>query len=271
MASMLAAMLIPAHHPLRVMPGFPGRRRSLVMPAYDLLAPHYDAVTGDSSTEAALVRDIIERRHGRVATLLDVACGTGAITLPLSRTYQVSGLDISPGMLAVAREKLPAGIPLYQADMTSFRLGTRFDAIVCAYQGVNHLLSLPAWQSFFGCAYRHLNPGGLLVFDIATVGYLTTMTSIPKVVQPFDGNYLQLTVSTTDGALFEWHVEVFELQRDGRYRLLTQALEMRSFPVSEVEEALGRRFVDIEVIGGDGGSAGRESEGRIWLACARPA
>src|SRR5947199_5882235 len=114
------------------------------MATYDLLAPHYDAVTGDSSTEAAFIRDIIERRHGPVATLLDVACGTGAVTAPLSRAYQVSGLDISSGMLAVARGKLPAGTPLYQADMTSFRLSASFDAIVCAYQGINHLLSLSA-------------------------------------------------------------------------------------------------------------------------------
>ena len=53
-------------------------------------------------------------------------------------------------MLAVARAKLPGDVPLYLADMTSFTLSTRFDAIVCAYQGVNHLLSLSAWESFFG-------------------------------------------------------------------------------------------------------------------------
>jgi SAM-dependent methyltransferase len=241
-----------------------------MMATYDVLAPHYDAVTGDSSTEAALIRDILERRHGRVATLLDVACGTGAITVPLSRAYQVSGLDIAPGMLAVARGKLPGNVPLYLADMTGFTLSTRFDAIICAYQGVNHLLSFPAWQSFFGCAYRHLNPGGMLVFDIATVRYLMTMASIPKVVQQFGDNYLQITASTTDDARFRWHIEVFELQRDGRYGLVTQTVEMRSFPLDQVKEALSRRFTEIEVIGGDGRSADWESEGRIWLACARP-
>src|SRR6266536_6420156 len=115
-----------------------------MMATYDLLAPHYDAVTGDSSTEAALIREILERRHGRVTTLLDVACGTGALTLPLSRSYQVSGLDIASGMLAVARAKLPGDVPLYLADMTSFTLGARFDASVRAYQRVNHLLSLSA-------------------------------------------------------------------------------------------------------------------------------
>jgi hypothetical protein len=45
---------------------------------------------------------------------------------------------------------------------------------------------------------------------------------------------------------------------------------MRSFPVDQVKEALCHRFTDIEVIGGDGRSADWESDGRIWLACARP-
>jgi SAM-dependent methyltransferase len=241
------------------------------MARYDMLAPHYDLVTGDSTAEAALVAAIIERRHGRVETVLDVACGTGAITAPLSQAYQVSGLDIAPGMLAVARAKLPAGTPLYLADMTSFDLGTRFDAIVCAYQGVNHLLSAAALQSFFGCACRHLNADGILVFDIATVGYLKAMAATPRIVEQFGDNYLQIRVRTADGVLFEWHIEVFELQPDGTYRLLTQVIELRSFPVERIRAALHPWFAGIEVIADDDSCADPDGAGRIWLACAKAA
>lgn len=245
---------------------------------YDSLAPHYDAVAGDGVAEAAFVHDLIGQRRliepGRAATLLDVACGTGAIAASLARGYQggyqVSGLDISPGMLAVARAKLPAGTPLYQADMTSFRLGARFDAVVCAYQGVNHLLSFPAWESFFGCVSEHLNAGGVFVFDIATVGYLARMADLERIVQQFGENYLLIHVGTADGATYQWRIEVYELQPDGRYRLLTQVVEMRSFPVGHVREALRRWFSGIEVSGGDGGSADPDAEDRIWLTCVKP-
>lgn len=243
---------------------------------YDPLAVHYDAVAGDCATEAAFIRGLIEQRRliepgrGRAATLLDVACGTGAIAASLARGYQVSGLDISPGMLAVARAKLPAGTPLYQADMTSFRLGARFDAVVCAYQGVNHLLSFPAWENFFGCVSEHLNAGGVFVFDIATVGHLARMADLEKTVQQFGENYLLIRVSTADGATYQWRIEVYELQPDGRYRLLTQVVEMRSFPVGHVREALRRWFTGIEVTGGDGGSADPDAEDRIWLTCVKP-
>ena len=217
------------------------------MAVYDLLAPHYDAVTGDAATEAAFIHGIIQGRHSRAATLLDLACGTGAITALLAGAYHVSGLDVSPGMLAVAREKLPARTPLYLADMTSFRLNVTFDAIVCAYQGINHLLSLPAWNSTFVCAYEHLNAGGLLVFDIVTVEGLTRMASGPRMVQQFADNYLQITVRTANGTVFDWHIEVFELQPDGRYRLLTQTVKLRSFPLADIRESLRSSFTDIEI------------------------
>ena len=241
-----------------------------MMAVYDLLAPHYDAVTGDSATEAAFIQDIIERRHGQAATLLDLACGTGSITALLAGVYQVSGLDISPGMLAMAREKLPSGTQLYLADMTSFRLKARFDVVVCAYQGINHLLSLAAWESSFDCVCEHLNHGGLFVFDIATVSHLDQMASGPRIVQEFAGNYLVIRVLTADGMVFDWHIEVYELQPDGRYRLLTQTVRLRSFPLADIREALCARFTSVEIIS-DGNSADAQNEERIWFACRKPA
>lgn len=239
------------------------------MATYDLLAPHYDAVTGDSAKEAAFIHSIIAHRHNRAVNLLDVACGTGGITALLAHTYQVSGLDISPGMLALAREKLPARTPLYLADMARFTLNVKFDAIVCAYQGVNHLLSLSAWRDFFACACDHLDVGGLLVFDITTIGDLMRMASTPKIVQQFGHNYLLIRVNTTDGMVFEWRIEVFELQQDGTYELLTQTIQMRSFPVRSIREALQPGFTDIEVLDSGGNPADEDSEDRIWFACTK--
>lgn len=238
------------------------------MSAYDVLAADYDAVTGDPAAEAAVVREIIDRRHGRAAALLDVACGTGAVTAELARGYQVSGLDISPGMLAVARAKLPAGTPLYLADMASFELSARFDAIVCTYQGVNHLPGFPAWESFFGRAAGHLSSSGVFVFDIATIGYLRMMAGLPRVVQRFGDDYLVIRVSMTGRLASSWQIDVFKRKPDGSYRLVTQTLAMTAFPLGQIRDALERRFTDVEAVDGAGQPAG-EDAGRVWLACGK--
>jgi len=237
------------------------------MAVYDVLAPHYDAVTGDSATEGAFVRDIIERRHGAVANLLDVGCGTGGITALLTDKYQVSGLDISPGMLAVARRKLPEGIPLHEADMSSFALNAKFDAVICVYHGINHLLSFSDWERFFECAYRHLNDGGVLAFDIFTIDDLKIIASSPETVQQFGENYVRMRVRASAEAAFDWNIEV-ELQGNGRQELLTEVIRTATFSPEKIREALSERFVDIQIF--ETNSAINESGTRIWFACIKP-
>lgn len=232
-----------------------------------MLAPYYDAVTGDAATEIAFIDGLVAYAHPRPVTLLEVACGTGGIIASLAARYRVAGLDISPGMLAVAREKLPAGTPLYLADMSRFELRTTFDAVICVYHGVNHLLSFAAWESFFDCARAHLNQGGVLAFDIFTPGDLEVMAGLPETVEQFGEDCLRTTVRESGGGVFDWNIEV-ELERDGKHELLTEVIKTASFPPEKVLEALRQRFADVKVIETDGGV--NDHGDRIWFACARP-
>ena len=251
----------------RLAPAAPDRLA--IVAVYDSLARHYDAVTGDSSTETAFIDDVIKRAHPAPATLLEVACGTGGILASLAGRYQVAGLDISPGMLAVAREKLPAGTPLHLADMSRFQLGVKFGAIICVYHGINHLLAFPAWESFFDCARAHLNDGGVLVFDTYTIGGLEAMASVPEIVQEFGPNSLHLKVRASDESVFDWHIEVHERRRDGGYGLLTENIRTAAFPPERIQKALSERFATIEIFESNGG-AGDASDSRTWFVCTRP-
>ena len=239
------------------------------MAVYDSLARHYDAVTGDSSTETAFIDDVIRRAHPAPVTLLEVACGTGGILASLAGRYRVAGLDISPGMLAVAREKLPEGTPLHLADMSCFRLGVTFDAVICIYHGINHLLGFPAWESFFDCAWQHLNDGGVLVFDTYTISSLEAMAGMPEIVQEFGVNSLHIKVRASDESVFDWNIEVHESQRDGGYELLTEKIRTAAFPPDQIQKALSERFATVRVFESDGG-AGDESSSRTWFVCTRP-
>jgi ubiquinone/menaquinone biosynthesis C-methylase UbiE len=70
--------------------------------------------------------------------VLDVACGTGVVTrLAAARvgaTGRVAGLDVNPGMLAVARAEAPPGMPIdwYEASAESMPLPDGgFDVVLC--------------------------------------------------------------------------------------------------------------------------------------------
>lgn len=237
------------------------------MAAYDLLAPYYDAVTGDPASEIAFIGNLLAQAHPRAATLLEVACGTGGIIAALAARYQVAGLDISPGMLAVAREKLPAGIPLHLADMSRFDLNKKFDAVICVYHGINHLLSFADWKGFFDCAYRHLNDGGMLAFDIVTPGGLEVVAGVPETVERSGEDCLRIRVRESAGGVFDWNIEM-ELRRDGERELLTEVIRTASFPPERVREALSQRFADVTVIETDGSIS--DDGNRIWFVCTGP-
>jgi SAM-dependent methyltransferase len=239
------------------------------MAPYDLLAPHYDAVAGDSAAEATFIDGIIKHACPGAVTLLEVACGTGDIIARLAARYQVSGLDISPGMLAVAREKLPQRTPLYLADMSSFELETTFDAIACVYHGINHLLDFSDWEKFFDCAYEHLNCGGLLIFDMITVRDLEMMVGIRQAVQQFGDNYLLIKVRACGEVLFDWDIEVYELQPSGRYTLLREVIRTASFPRGKIRKALGERFSNVIIIDSDGSVVNGDNETRTWFVCTK--
>ena len=171
-------------------------------------------------------------------------------------------------MLAVARKRLPEGTPLHLADMSCFKLDVNFDAVICVYHGINHLLSFSAWKSFFDCVYRHLNDGGVFVFDTYTVGNLNMMASIPAMVQQFGENYLRIRVRARDEAVFDWNIEVFELQQDGRYKSLIEVIRTASFPTESIRETLRERFVNISIIESDSG-VDDDSESRTWFVCTK--
>lgn len=106
---------------------------------FDAHAPHYDAnpFTQHTKAEVDFLLGLFALPRG--AAVLDVGCGTGRHALELARRgYQVTGIDLSDGMLAVARAKAAVeglDVRFVQADGTTFRTDDRFDAAICLCEG----------------------------------------------------------------------------------------------------------------------------------------
>ena len=128
---------------------------------YDLI---YHASGKNYAAEAAVVDQIIQSHNDGAASLLDVACGTGAHLRDLRNRYEVVGLDLDPRMLDQAREALP-GVLLVEGDMRTFRLAQRFDAVVCLFSSIGYMRSVQELDAAVGSMAAHLSAGGVLVVD----------------------------------------------------------------------------------------------------------
>ena len=134
------------------------------------LATLYDAFPFDA--DVPLYVELGRTEGGRV---LEVGCGSGRLTVPLARAgLHVDGVDISPHMLAITREKLVADgaaaarVTLHEADMRTFDLPDRgaFDFAVVPVKSFAYLTDRHDQAATLQRIAAHLRPGGLLAIDL---------------------------------------------------------------------------------------------------------
>jgi SAM-dependent methyltransferase len=126
----------------------------------------YDAIYSfkDYPAEAERLHELVETRVPAARTLLDVACGTGAHLAELRRWYEVEGVDLDPGLLEVARERLP-GVPLHEGDMVDFDLGREFDVVTCLFSSIGYVRTRDGLMRATASLSRHVAPSGVLVVE----------------------------------------------------------------------------------------------------------
>lgn len=127
----------------------------------------YDLGLGRGGSSRSDIPFYVELAREAGSTVLELACGTGQVTLALAQAgYIVTGLDRSSAMLRVARDKLDRTDPeivrrvhFLQEDMASFELGTEFDAIFIPFRSFQFLLTTEAQRACLDRVSRHLRPG----------------------------------------------------------------------------------------------------------------
>ena len=130
--------------------------------AYELL---HAARGKEYAREAAAVAERIRRRRPEARALLDVACGSGLHLAAFREAgFEVEGVDVSSAMLDAARDRLP-GAALHHHDMRTFRLGRRFDAVVCLFSAIGYMTTLDDLAAAVATMRDHLVAGGVLVVE----------------------------------------------------------------------------------------------------------
>ena len=136
---------------------------------FDKGAPHYDGIVDWGFLRTgALYRRWVQRHHGLKPgdRLLDVACGTGLVAVEaakiLGTAENITCLDPSAGMLAVARTKLPASFIQGRAESLPLA-DNSFDFLTMGY-ALRHVTDL---EVTFREYCRVLKPGGkLLILEV---------------------------------------------------------------------------------------------------------
>ena len=98
--------------------------------------------------------------------VLDLGCGTGVLCRFLrDRGIRAAGMDLSQGMIAIARKEDPEG--RYDVgDMTCYRSEVPVELVTCTGDALNHIPDLRDVETILKNVYGYLAPGGYFVFDL---------------------------------------------------------------------------------------------------------
>ncbi|CAN7313893.1 class I SAM-dependent DNA methyltransferase [Rossellomorea sp. LjRoot5] len=206
--------------------------------------------------------------------VLDIACGTGELSLRLARDgYDVTGVDLSQDMLTIAQEKASAQnvqIQLFQQDMSRLDSLGEYDIITIFCDSLNYLEDENDVENTFNRVYAHLKQDGLFLFDVHSIYKMTEI-------------FMNQTFTLSDEQVsYIWdcfpgevpnsveHELTFfvEDEETGQYERVEELHKQRTYPILMVKEWLVRIGFDVLNITADftEESPSDKSE-RIFFAC----
>jgi SAM-dependent methyltransferase len=141
------------------------------MSLFDAYSSYYDLLYRDKDygAESQYVIDLL-RRHGvDRGAILELGCGTGRHAEHLANAgFSVHGVDLSPSMVAKARERFAAAPSAFRfdvGDIRSVRVDRVHDAVVSLFHVLSYQTSNRDLSDLFRTAETHLRSGGVFVFD----------------------------------------------------------------------------------------------------------
>lgn len=210
------------------------------MSSYETLAESYDLFTSDVDYEkwADYYEQLFARHNIKPEMILDLACGTGTLSVELAkRGYDMTSVDASPDMLAQAMQKADelSNKPLFLCQsMEELDLYGTVDAVVCALDSLNYLLTFDALKQTFDRLKFFVRPGGIVIFDVNTEFKFTNMDGM-SYIRDEEDHFCAWSAEYSDG-ICRMTMDIFDRVGDLWNRSEEEHIE-RAHSDEEIEEA----------------------------------
>jgi len=204
--------------------------------------------------------------------LLDLACGSGRLGVLLAqRGYQVSGLDLSEEMLALAAkhaQEADVTMPLMAGDMLDLTMIGEYQTVTCFADSFCYLPDLDAVTAAFRQVHDHLTVGGKFLFDVITPH------QTDDVYPGYMYNYVDDTrafIWTSYGIEDEEHAAEHDLtfftqnEETGDYHKVTELHHERTYVLPDYQAALKAAGLTVQRVSADFGNAEVAADTTRWF------
>lgn len=157
---------------------------------YSMLSRYYDVLFPVNTAAAAFLAD----RAPKGGQVLDLACGTGVCAYTLSqRGYSVTGIDLDPEMIRIAKDKYGDKIDAFIAgdmlDAGRILYCRNFDLVYSIGNSIVHLPDRMAVGRLAETAHALLADGGAFIAQIVNFDRILnySLDSLPAIERPEHG------------------------------------------------------------------------------------
>ena len=213
------------------------------MSAYGKYLPqYYEGFMGEERSILTPLKALLKKYAPFPKKILELGCGTGTILKNMPQKAELTGLDLSKDMLAIAQKKLPSAT-FVNADMTSFSLKKKFDLILCVFDTINHLNTFSLWKKTFKNVAQHLDKKGIFIMDMNSLERLAFATTYPSYARYVGKDTIIFKVNKIKSNLFDCHFQIFAHKGKQTYQLLEEHIYESGFPEENVTTALKKYFI----------------------------
>lgn len=218
------------------------------------------------------IETIFQREGLAPQNILELACGTGNITIPMAeKGYSIVGVDISEDMLMVAKEKAIAKgleLLLIQQDMGQLELQREYDAVLCFCDGVNYIIDPGDLLNMFQGVYRHMNDDGIFIFDISSAYKLEHVLGNNVFGENLDDLcYLWENYYDEDSKIIDMNLTFFT-QEENLFRKFEEYHQQRAYEMAELVRFLNQiGFKGVQCYDAFGFKPPTPTSERIFFVC----
>jgi SAM-dependent methyltransferase len=203
----------------------------------------------DHATNATIaILNILHQYNIKHGLIVELGCGSGISAQAfVNANYQILGIDISPFMINIARQRVPEAIfqvnSLLKVDIPACQV------VVSIGECLNYLFdsdnNIHGLTQLFQRIYQALTPGGLLIFDILEPEQLET----EKTQSFIEGeDWIVLVEKTEDKIKQQLTRRIISFRQSGEtYRREEEVHQVQLYSVTNLAEKLGKIGFQVKI------------------------
>ncbi|MBN2543795.1 class I SAM-dependent methyltransferase, partial [bacterium] len=211
-------------------------------PPYHYLPKVYDEVIDLTFYDKMIpyLWRIIKKFDIKGHRIIDLGCGMGKFGMEFSQKgYQVTGIDISPAMIEIAKKKKDKNTEFFNMDILDIDFREKFDIACSFYNSLNYFTKGSFLSKAFQNVWKALKWGGFFIFDMNSITGLRNIVSKTSFFKVIEGGFIIAEGSWISEKMLSM-LDIYFLVsvKDDEYRLIQEKHQEKGYFVKNIQSML---------------------------------